>query len=655
MSKIKLSVNNKEVLRTDGRPELIKGGNILSLGNGFYYIKGKKPNKTDDVDVDIINSKKGVEVFSDENMLGGKSPADLVLEGANPNQVFAAQEQYKQIHGINDDGSKKKARWGIFERLFGKKKDNTKSPVKGKDVISFDNLKLTSGRSYTPQYLTDIYNGLIKRGFSKNQAIVLTGTIAEESGGDVFAKSKDNKFTGLLQWEDSRYKVKYPEDREKETNAQLDYIADTIINAKKRKSEGYYDDWTDGGEGSGYNSWTEAYKDFSDSTNVYNMTRGLNTGYVRPTGGIKGNTGSIINRMNAARQIFENNGITDLIYEPVKKRFGGMSKKSKDAFMDSLIESINGLNKVKLNNTNSDNMSPIDLQILDRELNKDVLLGHTPSTGVQSKKCGGRMKASMGTTVIYKDGTKHNTNDKDYDASQIDESATDIYHGQKSLKTSHWLSTGLGALGRTAAGIIGASINNATNRNYLTKMEGLISKMKSYSVPLTKLKTRFNINPQLSEIENRLLLTSKDIDANTSSSQTALARKRAARLNATLQKNKLYGQKENIETQLINQDRLQQAQTIKENIKDAQNVENQKLQMLAGLVDKRAENATATTQNIVGSIAGGIDTLLNGVNQYEQLLAGLAADPNGSNAIVGNAGRNTNWRKRAYKKKDNEG
>lgn len=757
-------------------PNIIRGGNAIPIGDNLFLMKGRK-HKNGGIDVGknlevegnevMQTSPNEIRVFSAQKFLGGVSPSELILAGANPDKVFAVQEQYKEEHKINDDGTKKKAKWGIFERLFGSKKDNTQTPVEGEDVISFDNLKLTNGRSYVPQYLTDIYNGLIKRGFTKNQAIVLAGTMAEESGGDVFAKSKDNKFTGLLQWEDSRYRVQYPEDREKETNAQLDYIADTIINAKKRKSEGYYDDWTDGGEGSGYSSWTEAYKDFSDSTNVYNMTRGLNTGYVRPTGGIKGNTGSIINRMNAARQIFENNGITDLSYEPVKKTFGGMSKKSKDTFMDSLIESINDLNKIKLNNTNSDNMSPIDLQILDRELNKDILLGHTPSTGVQSKKCGGRkkavegtvqkndatkvnvrnyifpinnknfdsrtwwelneeeqkaiidktpksilgglditnliaadkyskergydlmdirqkhhdvilrdrenkkiedvrsflselekkkcggrMKASMGTTVIYKDGTKHNTNDDDYDASQIDESATDKYYGKRSLGLSHWLSTGLGAFGRTAAGIIGASINNATNRNYLSRMEGLISKMKSYNVPLTKLKTRFNINPQLSEIENKLLLTTKDIDANTASSQVGLARKRAARLNATLQKNKLHGQKENIETQLINQDRLQQAQTIKENIKDAQNVENQKLQMLAGLVDKRAENATATAQNITGSFVGGIDTLLNGLNQYEQMLAGLAASPNGADAVYGQVGKTTNWRKKAYKKKD---
>ena len=181
-------------------------------------------------------------------------------------------------------------------------------------------------------------------------------------------------------------------------------------------------------------------------------------------------------------------------------------------------------------------------------------------------------------------------------------------------------------------------------------MEGLISKMKAYNIPLTKLKTHYNINPQLAEIDNALRIGKQDIDANTASSQVALARKRAAQLNASLQKNQLHGQKENIETDLINKDRLQQGQTIAENVRNAQNVE-----MLAEIVDKRAENATATTQNIVGAIQGGVNTILNGANQYEQLLAGLAANPNGSDAVYGQVGKTTNWRKKAYKKKDDNG
>ena len=644
-------------------PKIVRGGTAIPIGDNLFLMKGRK-HKNGGIDVGkdleveggevMQTSSNEIKVFSAQKFLGGVSPSELILAGANPDKVFAAQEQYKDINKINDDGTKKKAKWGIFERLFGKKKDNTQTPVEGDDNNE------EPEQNTLDKYFKDVRS---------RQAYA-------ESKYDVNIKNSKDAY-GLYQIRPIG--VADYNRLTGENIAHEDVLnPDTALKVRDVLMDSYWN-----------RSWVNNSKNENDTVRMiktlmaYNMGPGnaLDTlNYMKANGVNIYNVEELLNNIPVnetkkyakfvatGQSVGPTSYLNDSLYQLYKsrnidldnkirtaKRYGGMSKKSKDAFMDSLIESINGLNKVKLNNTNSDNMSPIDLQILDRELNKDVLLGHTPSTGVQSKKCGGRVKAALGTTVIYKDGTKHNTNDKDYDASQIDESATDIYHGQKSLKTSHWLSTGLGALGRTAAGIIGASINNATNRNYLTKMEGLISKMKSYSVPLTKLKTRFNINPQLSEIENRLLLTSKDIDANTSSSQTALARKRAARLNATLQKNKLYGQKENIETQLINQDRLQQAQTIKENIKDAQNVENQKLQMLAGLVDKRAENATATTQNIVGSIAGGIDTLLNGVNQYEQLLAGLAADPNGSNAIVGNAGRNTNWRKRAYKKKDNEG
>ena len=599
-------------------PKIVRGGNAIPIGDNLFLMKGRK-HKNGGIDIGkdleveggevMQTSPNEIKVFSAQKFLGGESPAELILSGANPDRVFAAQEQYKDAHGINDDGTKKKSKGGNvvnwIKNILGINSDNTKSPVKGNNIINFDNLKLTNGRAYNSQYLSEIYNGLIKRGLNQNQAITVVGTIAEESGGDVFAKSDDKKYTGLLQWEDRRYKVKYPEDRDKELNSQLDYIADTLKNAQQRKDNGFNDDWTDGGEGSGYNSWKDAYKDFNDSTNVYNMTRGLNTGYVRPTGGIKGNTGSIKNRMNAAKQIFENNGITDLKYEPDKKQYGGMTNKE--------------------NNAN--------------------ILGYVPSTGK-------RKKASMGKDlVIYLDGTSHYTTDNDYDESKVDWNKTDIYQGQRRLKTDYWLTTGLGALGRTAAGVTGAIINNATNRKYLGQMEGLVNKMKAYQIPLTKLKTRYNINPQLAEIENALRIGKNDIDANTASSQVALARKRAATLNATLEKNKLHGQKENIGTELINKDRLQQAQTIAENIRNTQNVENQKLQMLADVVDKRAENASATTQNIVGSVVGGIDTILNGANAYTQMLAGMAKSPNGANAIYGNIGRQQ--RERRVKKKNN--
>ena len=74
--------------------------------------------------------------------------------------------------------------------------------------------------------------------------------------------------------------------------------------------------------------------------------------------------------------------------------------------------------------------------------------------------------------------------------------------------------------------------------------------------------------------------------------------------------------------------------------------------MLADIVDKRAENASATTQNIVGSVVGGIDTILNGANTYGQMLAGMAKSPDGANAIYSSIGKQQ--RERKVKKKNND-
>lgn len=604
MSNIKLSVDHNEVLRTDGIPKMVKGGNIFPIGNDFFLVKGWKPKKTDDIDIDIIGGKKGVEVFSAQDILNGKSPAELILSGANPDKVFAAQEKYKDIHGINDDGTKKKAQWGIFKRLFRKGEDNTQPPVKGEDVISFDNLKLTNGRSYVPQYLNEIYDGLIKRGFNKNQAITLIGTIAEESGGDVFAKSDDKKYTGLLQWEDRRYKVQYPEDRDKELNTQLDYITDTLKNAQQRKDNGFNDDWTDGGEGSGYNSWKDAYKDFNDSTNVYNMTRGLNTGYVRPKGGIKGNTGSIINRMNAAKQIFENNGITDLIYEPDKKQYGGMTNKENNSNILGYVPSTGKRKKALLGtdgkNYNSANEMPFGVFPAEANWNK--------SNNINNKN--------------------NNTNDKN-----------DIARGKRAVNATHWLTYGLGAGTDILSAIGGSFAEHSTTNKAINEMKGLIDKIKAYQIPPVKLKTYYNNNPEISEINNNLKIIKHDIDAHTIDSKKALARKYIATLKAVSEKIKSNVRKQNIQTNLINDDIKEQTKTIAENIRNTQNIENQKLLMTANMVDKQSENDANLIRNTIGGINSGVRTLLTGLNEQERMMIAGIDSPEGDNAIYGVTGK----------------
>lgn len=112
----------------------VRDGTLIPMGNNFAYVLGDHPNKVDDVDIGPNNRNglsvnhgeimqfggNGVRVFSAEPILGGVSPSKLVQAGMNPNAVFAAQEKYKDIHHLKDDGSHAKlGDW--FRGLFGKR------------------------------------------------------------------------------------------------------------------------------------------------------------------------------------------------------------------------------------------------------------------------------------------------------------------------------------------------------------------------------------------------------------------------------------------------------------------------------------------------------------------------------------------------------
>lgn len=81
-----------------------------------------------------------------------------------------------------------------------------------------------------------------------------------------------------------------------------------------------------------------------------------------------------------------------------------------------------------------------------------------------------------------------------------------------------------------------------------------------------KLKTRYNANPQLSKIEDETRRIMGEIDRNTSNSRVALVRKQRAALQGQQAKNEVYGRKENIETELINKDKLNQQEVTARNL-----------------------------------------------------------------------------------------
>lgn len=175
------------------------------------------------------------------------------------------------------------------------------------------------------------------------------------------------------------------------------------------------------------------------------------------------------------------------------------------------------------------------------------------------------------------------------------------------LGVGDWMNIGNGIL--NIAGGLGSYF---MNRKALKDMEntGIGSGPEApVAMQAAKLNTNYNINPQLSAIIESEANAFKDIDQNTTSSSVALARKQQARLNSLQNRNALYAEKENKETELINADRLNQQQISAQNnqaynqyLKDKYNHQLKENEFKLGLIDKRAENNTALVQNLTSAV-----------------------------------------------------
>ena len=163
------------------------------------------------------------------------------------------------------------------------------------------------------------------------------------------------------------------------------------------------------------------------------------------------------------------------------------------------------------------------------------------------------------------------------------------------------------AVGLTS-NVISSFIGNAMNRNMLNSL-----RYSSAPIPqrATKLKTRININPQLDRMRESLANYERAVDANTASSAVALARKQRARMANTLSTNDIYADKENRETALINQDRLNQQEVANRNI-DAYNAWAQgKTNFENSIRMQKAENNIGLMNNL----NAGVQNVINNIQQ----------------------------------------
>lgn len=197
----------------------------------------------------------------------------------------------------------------------------------------------------------------------------------------------------------------------------------------------------------------------------------------------------------------------------------------------------------------------------------------------------------------------------------------------KNLTTADWI--GLGS------NVAGGLASYFASKRAINKMRG---PSQPTLISANKLKTKYNINPQLDRIREDKFEAYRDIDSNTASSRVSLARKQRVRNAAGQAVNELYGNKENIETNLINQDRRNQQSVRQFNAQQYNQYIDRKTAFDNGIREAKVTNIN----NLFSGINAGIQDM---ISRYENrkalnnaISAMRASAPNVDDRIMRDAG-----------------
>lgn len=197
----------------------------------------------------------------------------------------------------------------------------------------------------------------------------------------------------------------------------------------------------------------------------------------------------------------------------------------------------------------------------------------------------------------------------------------------KNLTTADWI--GLGS------NVVGSLASYFASRRAINKMRG---PGQPTLISANKLKTKYNINPQLDRIREDKFEAYRDIDSNTASSRVSLARKQRVRNAASQAANELYGNKENIETNLINQDRRNQQSVRQFNAQQY----NQYIDRKAAFDNDIREAKVTNINNLFSGINAGIQDMISRYENRKALNntigAMRASAPNVDDRIMRDAG-----------------
>ena len=594
-------------------PKVVRGGKAIPLGNNFYYMQGKKHEQggidlgADDkngLEVEggevVHTSKNSIKVFSAVPMLNGKSPAEKIINGENANKVFKEQEEFKDRNNFNDDGSKKYQNGGK-RRYIGGSTNEARQKYFDTDKELTDSVKVIAKRY-------NINPNLLASRMAKEGPIDKAINYYNDTNGKFDRREVHGSDWGL---DDTGNNLNEGIITLKEPY--LSYYDEEFFNEKDRKVNSIYSpNWNFGISATAAeleyrrNEMKKRFPNLSDEQLDAAASAAFNRGMYGATKYIK-----------QGRDLNEYSPFINI------KKMGGQVKKN-------IFVELNVGGKKKLVPASS---FTGERQKALMGINEDIDYINTPKyKGIIEEASITNPRLSPNN--VYKQLTKAAGTDDALKIKKLNNIPNNI-NNKFSPAAGHFNEITLGDIIGGVTNTIGSITNYNSNKRALNNM-----KYSSAPLPIQakKLKTRFNINPQLDKIREYLKATNRDIDANTASSRVALARKGIARTNALLQTNNLYATKENAETQLLNQDNMNQQNVAARNVEMYNRWREGKSNFDNMLLEKHAEN----TSDLIRGLTTTVQDIIGGVEQRRNINNTLstiaAANPNVTAEILKDLG-----------------
>lgn len=630
-------------------PNIVRGGAAIPIGKkNFYYMQGRK-HEQGGIDVGR-NAKTGLEVEGEEVMqvtpnevrvyssvpfLRGVSPAELVLNGADANKVFAAQEKYKNNNRINDDGTKYKY-GGINNKQYyannnsvsfrnNNKNNKTKNQklynknnniafkyLANNDNIKYndnDNINITNkskmgklvsingnvknGLIHTPNQDVLAYNKERKPRFNGRYSKPGLHNLELLAADLLLPKGKVNIEPDVpkrLGWVEAHNRLVGADISQKPLDAKKDNtnVAHTISETERRIHKFVCGGRSKAKVGKGFRinndkyniGDTITYKDKQYVVTDRNEAKPINKKLDNYVDGVTGAARRVPTTSQSTSQLTRNitNGLTN--NAPTYKKNGETHYFVEAPKVDydsgtnlANLQNLLNLTPRKGSNQSSssstggvNNRTSKSAKPTIQRVNRLAPVTNSEMAGIRRglepllqntivDKLNKNVDNDLNVMPVQDDVAKTRNMDNILLGVNLGSSVLDAVMGNIYANQMH---------GYTAPNITAPTIKNPGEIKL--NEEDLKDIPAPILMAAAKLKTRYNANPQLSKIEDDTRRIMGEIGRNTSNSRVALARKQRAALQGQQAKNEVYGRKENIETELINKDKLNQQEVTARNL-----------------------------------------------------------------------------------------